>query len=98
MLSPLDDHYTSMTPPIGQPRVSTQMVTNPFINPNQQGLTSVNHSLQPPPQSESECKVFVKNISFHSYRAPVAQFIEHRVIMREAVSSTPAGPTLRVLK
>ena len=30
--------------------------------------------------------------------APVAQFVEHRVIMREAVSSIPAGPTLRVLK
>ena len=30
--------------------------------------------------------------------APVAQFVEHRALMREAVSSTPAGPTLRVLK
>ena len=28
------------------------------------------------------------------YRAPVAQLIEHRVIMWEVVSSTPAGPTL----
>ena len=28
----------------------------------------------------------------------VAQLVEHRVIMREAVSSTAAGPTLRVLK
>ena len=32
------------------------------------------------------------------YRAPVAQLIEHRVVTREVVSSTPAGPTLRVLK
>ena len=31
-------------------------------------------------------------------RAPVAQLVEHRVIMLEAVSSTTAGPTLRVLK
>ena len=31
-------------------------------------------------------------------RAPVAQLVEHRVVMREVVSSTPAGPTLRVLK
>ena len=31
-------------------------------------------------------------------RAPVAQLIEHRVVTREVVSSTPAGPTLRVLK
>ena len=31
-------------------------------------------------------------------RAPVAQLIEHRTVMREVVSSTPAGPTLRVLK
>ena len=32
------------------------------------------------------------------YREPVAQLVEHRVIMQEVVSSTPAGPTLRVLK
>ena len=32
------------------------------------------------------------------YRAPVAQLTEHWVVMREVVSSTPAGPTLRVLK
>ena len=27
-----------------------------------------------------------------------AQLVEHRAAMREVVSSTPAGPTLRVLK
>ena len=32
------------------------------------------------------------------YRAPVAQLVEHRAITREVVSSTPAGPTLRVFK
>ena len=31
-------------------------------------------------------------------RAPVAQSVEPRTVMREVVSSTPAGPTLRVLK
>ena len=31
-------------------------------------------------------------------RAPVAQLVEHRAAMREVVSSTPAGPTLRVFK
>ena len=31
-----------------------------------------------------------------SSRATVAQLVEHRVIMRKVVSSTPAGPTLRV--
>ena len=30
--------------------------------------------------------------------APVAQLVEHQVVMREVVSSTPAGPTLRVSK
>ena len=30
--------------------------------------------------------------------APVALLVEHRAVMREVVSSTPAGPTLRVLK
>ena len=29
---------------------------------------------------------------------PGAQLVEHRAAMRKVVSSTPAGPTLRVLK
>ena len=36
------------------------------------------------------------NCDFH--RAPVAQLVGHRVVTREVVSSTPTGPTLRVLK
>ena len=32
------------------------------------------------------------------HRAPVAQWVEHRAAMQEVVSSTPAGPTLRVFK
>ena len=31
-------------------------------------------------------------------RAPVAQLAEHRAVTREVVSSTLAGPTLKVLK
>ena len=31
-------------------------------------------------------------------RAPVAQLVEHRAVTREVVSSTPAGPTLRIFK
>ena len=38
------------------------------------------------------------SLQFRNYRTPVAQLVEHRVIMREVVSSTPTGPTLRVLK
>ena len=34
----------------------------------------------------------------HIQCAPVAQLVEHRAVTREVVSSTPAGPTLRVLK
>ena len=30
--------------------------------------------------------------------APVGQLVEHRAVTREVVSSTPAGPSLRVLK
>ena len=30
--------------------------------------------------------------------AQVAQLVEHRAVMREVVSSTPAGPTIRILK
>ena len=30
--------------------------------------------------------------------SPITQLVEHRVVMREVVSSSPAGPTLRVLK
>ena len=32
------------------------------------------------------------------HRAPMAQLVEHWAVMREVVSLTPAGPTLRVLK
>ena len=32
------------------------------------------------------------------YRAPVAQLVEHRVVTREVVSSTPARPTLGAFK
>ena len=32
------------------------------------------------------------------YRALVAQLVEHRAVTREVVSSTPTGPSLRVLK
>ena len=35
---------------------------------------------------------------FKGNRAPAAQLVEHRAVMREVVSSTHAGPTLRVLK
>ena len=31
-------------------------------------------------------------------RGPVAQWLEHRAVTREVASSTPAGPTLRILK
>ena len=34
----------------------------------------------------------------HPPPAPVAQMVEHRAVTREVVSSTPAGPTLRVFK
>ena len=33
----------------------------------------------------------------HVY-APVAQLVDHGAVMQELVSSTPDGPTLRVLK
>ena len=33
-----------------------------------------------------------------AHRSPVAQLVEHRAVVREVISSTPAGPTLRVLK
>ena len=35
---------------------------------------------------------------FRCYRGPVAQLVEQRFALREVVSSTLAGPTLRVLK
>ena len=33
-----------------------------------------------------------------SHWSLVAQLVEHRAVTREVLSSTPAGPTLRVLK
>ena len=34
----------------------------------------------------------------HCHGAPVAQLVEYRAVTQEVVSSTPAGPSLRVLK
>ena len=42
------------------------------------------------------CATLAREFKFQSSR--VAQLVEHRVVMREVVSSTPAGPSLRVLK
>ena len=42
--------------------------------------------------------VWWRAASSERYIRPVAQLFEHRVVVREVVSSTPAGPTLRVLK
>ena len=36
--------------------------------------------------------------SSREHRALVAQLVEHLAVTREVVSSTPAGPTLRVFK
>ena len=38
------------------------------------------------------------NVKTRFNRAPVAQLDEHWVVTREVVSSTQAGPTLRVFK
>ena len=43
-------------------------------------------------------RVFRVVVSLQVDRGPVAQLIEHRVALGEVESSTPAGPTLRVLK
>ena len=37
-------------------------------------------------------------LCYFTDRAPEAQLVERRAAMREVVSSTPAGPTLKVFK
>ena len=37
--------------------------------------------------------IFLESNHQRVYRAPVSQLVEHRTVMREVVSSTPAGPT-----
>ena len=39
-----------------------------------------------------------RGMVFAYFRAPVAQLVEHRAAMPEVMSSTPAGPILRVFK
>ena len=46
------------------------------------------------PRSSEEIKATLEI----AHRAPVVQLDEHRAVTREVVSSTPAGPSLRVLK
>ena len=48
-------------------------------------------------QSMTSCSL-LRLLLLSYYSAPVAQFVEHRAVTREVVSSTPAGPSLRVLK
>ena len=43
-------------------------------------------------------KLTKQSFGFDYHCAPVAQLVEHRAVTREVVSSTPAGPTLRVFK
>ena len=43
-------------------------------------------------------KMTLLSLETTEYRAPAAQLVEHRAVTREVVRSTPAGPTLRVLK
>ena len=47
-----------------------------------------------------EAEVQLENREHYKPRncAPVAKLVEHRAVTREVVSSTPAGPTLRVFK
>ena len=42
--------------------------------------------------------ILLKQNSNKTHRAPVAQLVEHRAVTREVVSSSPAGPTLKVFK
>ena len=42
--------------------------------------------------------LYISSDQTYFNRAPVAQLTEHWVVTGEVVSSTPAGPTLRVLK
>ena len=61
--------------------------------------TSVKRNIGP--NTKGYVKQFViclKHRAPLSHRAPVAQLVEHRAVMREVVSSTLAGPTLRVFK
>ena len=53
-------------------------------------------------EAEFNGRLGILDMDFSSWyqvnRAPIAQLVEHRVVMREVVSSTPAGRRLRVLK
>ena len=42
--------------------------------------------------------VCIGTLIFLILSAPVAQLVEHWAVMREVMSSTPAGPSLGVLK
>ena len=56
------------------------------------------HLLQHPFDFVEWCWTTLTALTAHVDRAPVAQLVEHRAVTREVVSSTPAGPTLRVFK
>ena len=57
---------------------------------------TVNSSTNKAEETSSELTREAQGKTF--YRAPVAQLVEHRAVTLEVVSTTPAGPTVRVLK
>ena len=67
-----------------KPRINFNDYINIISGPNNRGPTMQNsHKIR-------------SSLSYQ--RVPVAQSVQHWIVMREVVSSTLAGPTLRVLK
>ena len=80
----------------GVVKADLQAFTTPRSSKNEEENTATAENRKPlhiwlPTEAEP-------HIRLPRYRAPVAQLVEHRDIVREVVSSTPVGPTLRVLK
>ena len=44
-----------------------------------------------------EC-LLIRSMNYKRWRSTLAQVVEHRATMRDMLSSSPAGPTLRVAK
>ena len=81
-------------------KVSEEEIEEAFFNPSDLVNTKTTIPLRVGEERRMYTSTLRVSVYIHQYSptGPVAQLVEQRFALREVVSSTLAGPTLRVLK
>ena len=66
-----------------------------LTNPSYVVFRIVSHSIALPPSRDKE-RLCISSLKVWIHRAPVAQLVEHRVVMLDVVSSTPDTQGLKI--